>query len=659
MLSKTSRDEKEREAPMKSRLIPPVFIALLSLTVAAVLGGCSEDTEDPTGPTGGVGTVEIDAAPDSLDAPWTLTGPGDYSNDGTGDHTLIGLSVGDYTVTWGEVSGWTAPSAVTQTLAADGTLTFTGVYSTETGTIAIDQTPDELAGAGWTLTGPQNESGSGDTTLQDMPVGQYTLTWETVSGYTTPGDSTQSLAADGSVAFSGTYVEDAAGTGTIEIDPSPDSLDAPWTLTGPDGYSNAGTGDHTLSGLVVGDYTLTWGEVSGWTAPSPMTQTLAADGTISFTGTYTANTGTIEIDQTPDVLNGAGWTLTGPQNETGSGDTTLQDMPVGQYTLTWGEVSGWTAPSPMTQTLAADGTITFSGTYVGDPGPTAGFATLPAGTFTMGSPPTEPGRHNDETQHEVTLTTPFEIQATEVTNQQYAALAQWALDHGHVTATASSLRDALDGSMQELLDLDDSDCEISYSGGTFTVDAGMEDHPVKEVTWYGAVAYCDWLSLQAGLPRAYDHDTWQCNGHDPYGAQGYRLPTEAEWEYACRAGSETAFANGPITDTVCDDPNLDQIGWYCGNANDWTHPVAQLDANGWGLYDMHGNLWEWCNDWYDDYGGDVTDPPGPSGAGDGRVLRGGGWNFLAQGCRSAYRGNVGVPDGSYGFVGFRPARSTP
>jgi formylglycine-generating enzyme required for sulfatase activity len=291
----------------------------------------------------------------------------------------------------------------------------------------------------------------------------------------------------------------------------------------------------------------------------------------------------------------------------------------------------------------------------GSGGIPAGFVRVEAGVFAMGSPPDEPGCWSDEVQHTVTLTTPFLIQVTAVTNQQYRDLAQWAYDNGYCTATTSSLRDALDGSTQELLDLDGV-CEISFSGGVFTVDAGKQNHPVLEVTWYGAMAYCDWLSLQQGLPRAYDHRTEQCNGHAPYSAAGYRLPTEAEWEYACRAGSTTAFANGPITNTACDDPVLDQIGWYCGNAAGWTHPVGGLITNAWGLDDMHGNLAEWCNDWYGTYSGDETDPVGPR-LSQFRVFRGGCWHDAARFCRSAYR-RSSDPIVSYYNVGFRPVRST-
>jgi len=286
-----------------------------------------------------------------------------------------------------------------------------------------------------------------------------------------------------------------------------------------------------------------------------------------------------------------------------------------------------------------------------------GFVLIPAGTFTMGSPEDEYGRYPDEIQHTVTLTTPFYVSATEVTNQQYADLAQWAYDQGYCTATSSSLRDAMDGSTEELLDLDEA-CEISFSGGVFTVDPGKEDHPVLEVTWYGSVAYCDWLSLSEGLPRAYDHAWWECNGHDPYNAVGYRLLTEAEWEYACRAGMQTPFNTGECLDAGTE---ANYHGDYpypdcpSGPSEGWTAPVGSYPANAFGLFDMHGNLWEWCNDWYGSYAGDETDPPGPE-AGSSRVLRGGFWSYYAQHCRSAQRYYY-YPGYSYLGIGFRLARS--
>jgi formylglycine-generating enzyme required for sulfatase activity len=282
------------------------------------------------------------------------------------------------------------------------------------------------------------------------------------------------------------------------------------------------------------------------------------------------------------------------------------------------------------------------------------FVAIPAGTFTMGSPMDEPGRYSGEVQHQVTLTHGFFIQATEVTNQQYMELAQWAYGLGYVTVAPgdTSLRDNLDGSTANLLPLVS---EISFSSGVFSCT--NPTHPVKYVTWYGSVAYCDWLSLQQGLPRAYNHSTWQCNNHDPYSAAGYRLPTEAEWEYACRAGSVTAFANGPIMNIYCSplDANLDMMGWYCGNAGNWTHPVGLKMPNAWGLYDMHGNLWEWCNDWNAAYNGAVTNPVGPA-SGSSRVLRGGVWSYDAQFCRSASRDN-NFPSRSNLYIGFRSARS--
>ena len=131
----------------------------------------------------------------------------------------------------------------------------------------------------------------------------------------------------------------------------------------------------------------------------------------------------------------------------------------------------------------------------------------------------------------------------------------------------------------------------------------------------------------------------------------YRLPTEAEWEYACRAGTTTRFSYG-------DDPDYSQLGeyaWYENNSSKTTHSVGQKKPNGWGLYDMHGNVFEWCQDWFGNYpGGSVTDPQGAA-TGSDRVLRGGYWDSDAGICRSAYRDAVypGTLNDSH-YLGFRP-----
>lgn len=156
--------------------------------------------------------------------------------------------------------------------------------------------------------------------------------------------------------------------GTVAIAPEPDGIDAPWQLTGPDGYDLSGVGNATLPNLLVGDYTLTWGVVTDWETPSPATVTraLAADGSLTFTGTYVLQAGSITIDPEPDSID-APWQLAGPGgfSRSGTGNTTLTDLAVGDYTLTWGAVAGWTTPAPTTstQTLTADGTLTFAGSY--------------------------------------------------------------------------------------------------------------------------------------------------------------------------------------------------------------------------------------------------------------------------------------------------------
>ncbi len=181
------------------------------------------------------------------------------------------------------------------------------------------------------------------------------------------------------------------------------------------------------------------------------------------------------------------------------------------------------------------------------------------------------------------------------------------------------------------------------------------DLPVHNVTWYDAIDYCNALSDADGYIRAYTVDgpnvSWDRD------ADGWRLPTEAQWEYLCRAGSASGLYNGELTETTCGvDATLDVVGWYCGNVVAGPQAVEQKTANADGLYDMPGNVREWCWDWYAAYPtGPVLDPEGPV-TGEQRVVRGGSWHYYARDCRSAARGTF-YPTSADDFVGFRVVRN--
>jgi formylglycine-generating enzyme required for sulfatase activity len=178
-------------------------------------------------------------------------------------------------------------------------------------------------------------------------------------------------------------------------------------------------------------------------------------------------------------------------------------------------------------------------------------------------------------------------------------------------------------------------------------------HPVEQIRWSEAILYCNARSLAEDLPPCYDEETGQCD----FQADGYRLPTEAEWEYACRAGTTADYFFGR------GGRSLKDYAWYRENANQKTHPVGQRRPNPWGLSDMYGNVAEWCND---RYGSDYykhSAPRNPRGPADGAkyVMRGGAWNSSASSCRSAYR--TGAAPGSFADacfarpdIGFRCVR---
>jgi formylglycine-generating enzyme required for sulfatase activity len=230
------------------------------------------------------------------------------------------------------------------------------------------------------------------------------------------------------------------------------------------------------------------------------------------------------------------------------------------------------------------------------------FVLIPAGTFDMGSPPDEPHRNKDEVGHQVTISKPFYMQTTEVTRGQWKSLMGWNL---------------------------------------FGRKRGKSrDKPKTKVSWHDGMRFVEKLNaLNEGV---------------------YRLPTEAEWEYACRAGGQEAYSWGKTIEcsramygnNELKAPDCQPYVKTKGLPLDEPAPVMSYPPNAWGLYDMHGNVWEWCSDWYAKYPEDsVIDPSGPT-SGKDKVRRGGSWFKHGWLCRSANR-NYSHPASRYTTTGFR------
>ena len=233
---------------------------------------------------------------------------------------------------------------------------------------------------------------------------------------------------------------------------------------------------------------------------------------------------------------------------------------------------------------------------------------IPAGTFKMGSPTSEEERDTDEQLHEVILRRGFWLGATEITQ------GQWE----RVMGTNPS----------------------AHPG---------KDLPVEQVSWFDAATYCNRLSRSEGVAECYRIESTKVEWIGGLSCRGYRLPLEAEWEYAARGRQTTLYA-GP--------GELNDVAWYGRNSGSETHPVGKKKANGWGIYDMSGNVWEWVWDLYGAYpNGTMTDPTGSS-TGSRRVIRGGSWSGDSSQVRVADRG-ASEPGDRNRRVGLRIARSLP
>jgi len=245
------------------------------------------------------------------------------------------------------------------------------------------------------------------------------------------------------------------------------------------------------------------------------------------------------------------------------------------------------------------------------------FVYMPPGSFMMGNPSHSPGGDDDEKEHPVNLTDGFYIQTTEVTVEQWRMFVR---ETAYVTEAETG-----GGSW-------------IWTGQHWTKKDGFywdnpgfpqtDKHPATCISWNDARAFIRWLSRSDGKP--------------------YRLPNEAEWEYACKARGYGRYRE------IEDNRNLKNYAWFSQNSRGKTHPVSQLKHNGWGLYDMRGNVWEWCEDWYGEYAPDFMMNPKGSMSGSNRVIRGGGWNDSARACRSSNRGKS-IPLHSINNLGFRLA----
>jgi formylglycine-generating enzyme required for sulfatase activity len=423
---------------------------------------------------------------------------------------------------------------------------------------------------------------------------------------------------------------------TVMITVSPNTYILSGAVTGADGVTVTLSGDATGSQTVKsgekysfsviegGNYTVAPTKTGYVFAPASKTfSSVSANGSQSFTAAKQIFT----LSGKVTGANGVTVTLSGDAtasqlvNNRESYSFTVQYG--GNYTLTPSNTGyAFTPQSRSFTNVTANGTQDFTGTIQTF---TFTLVSIPGGTFQMGDVENAGYEYNNDEKpvHKVTVSS-FEMSVCEITNSQYASYLNAAQIIGDISAKMYGAYGTYSG--QEYINLSGSydsinKCWITYSGGTFSVVAGYENWPAVYVTWYGAKAFAEYYGMD--------------------------LPREAEWEYACRGGKQYKYGtdDGTISSSKANyDSNIE-------------HPVdvRKYSANPFGLYDMSGNVWEWCADWYGPYSsGSVTNPTGAQ-YGTLRVFRGGDWYDSGYYCRSSSRVS-NTPDGRSYIVGFRVVR---
>ena len=444
----------------------------------------------------------------------------------------------------------------------------------------------EPSGLRYTLTDAYGRTTEGVTPATvEVPWGQAQVT------VASPGPTWSGFKQDILVSHGGVgEVKATFSLATARIASSPIAL--AYQLTDASGTVRHGITPAELENVPTGPATL---KISrpGW-ADMEQTVEIAAAGPNTFAVEFVP--GALTLNSEP-----AGATVSAGDKTLGITPLTLDDLAPGEHVFRL-KLQGYSAASVTGQVRAketASASVVLQPILELEPGkpyrvPELGLELMPirAGEFTMGSPATESEHNADETPHQVKISRDYWLGKYEVTQ------AEWRAVMGD---------------------------DPSFSKG--------DRLPVEQVSWELANLFCRMLT-----------DRERGAGRLPAGYE-YTLPTEAQWEYACRAGSSAAYAGTGI---------LSDMGWYQVISEGKTHPVGRKQPNAWGLHDMHGNVWEWCSDWFAFYpAGPVTDPKGPP-TGTGRVNRGGAWGSVAASCRSAFRLND-LPGSKTRNLGFRLA----